>query len=163
MILDKFEIKIINKLQKYNINNICNYLSKPFNIVPMIFLYMILYFLKIITIKEIFFLFYLSGLVYVIKLIFKRRRPYNHIYIKNNETDRNKYITKSYSFPSGHASQSIVFYLIMINKYKQYKLLGLIPILVGFSRICLGVHYPSDIIGGFIFGSIYFSQIKKYL
>ena len=39
MIFDKYEIKIINKLQKYNINTICNYLSQPFNIVPIIYLY----------------------------------------------------------------------------------------------------------------------------
>lgn len=85
-----------------------------------------------------------------------------------------------YSFPSGHAMGSITFYGFIIfllskskiNKYLKIFLsiiIGLTIILIGISRIYVGVHYPSDIIGGFLLGyiilisSIEFLTKKGYL
>lgn len=83
-----------------------------------------------------------------------------------------------YSFPSGHAMVSIAFYgFIIYLVYKKIKnkklkilliiLLSLLIILIGLSRIYLGVHYPSDIFGGFLIGFsyliLYCSIVKKYL
>lgn len=85
-----------------------------------------------------------------------------------------------YSFPSGHAMGSIVFYGFIIfllskskiNKYLKIFLsiiIGLTIFLIGISRIYVGVHYPSDIIGGFLLGyiilisSIEFLTKKGYL
>lgn len=68
------------------------------------------------------------------------------------------------SFPSGHAYISTLLYgLIMIlinkytkNKYKYFMLTIYIIfiLLIGFTRIYLGVHYFTDILGGYLFGTI---------
>lgn len=86
-----------------------------------------------------------------------------------------------FSFPSGHATVSFAFYgfliyLIYLNMEKKQKYiymlgLSLLIILIGLSRLYFGVHYLSDILGGFllalayliIFISIYHSLIKKRL
>jgi undecaprenyl-diphosphatase len=69
----------------------------------------------------------------------------------------------SYSFPSGHAMNATVFYLALafyfyhFTRKKKLSLwvtvtaIGLI-ILIGFSRIYLGVHYPSDVAAGYAVG-----------
>lgn len=71
-----------------------------------------------------------------------------------------------YSFPSGHSVTSMVFYgylIYLVYKYinnKKIKIilmifLGLLIPIIGFSRVYLGVHYTSDVIGGFLLGVVY--------
>ncbi|MCI6763937.1 phosphatase PAP2 family protein [bacterium] len=66
-----------------------------------------------------------------------------------------------YSFPSGHAMGSMAFYgfiiliLCKLNINKCLKciliiLLSVLILLIGISRVYLGVHYPSDIFGGYL-------------
>lgn len=69
-------------------------------------------------------------------------------------------IPSSPSFPSGHSFTSMVFYFIfgyvisknINNKHRYVIILSfvLISLMIGISRIYLGVHYFSDVIGGFI-------------
>ncbi|ATD55700.1 phosphatase PAP2 family protein [Clostridium chauvoei] len=61
----------------------------------------------------------------------------------------------SYSFPSGHTGSSFAaaFVLSSYFKDKKYLFLG-IATLMGFSRLYLFVHYPSDVIAGVIVGFI---------
>ena len=92
----------------------------------------------------------------VIKLIFARTRPdINPLMVEN-----------TYSFPSGHSMMSMILYgyliyLIYNNiKNKKYKwllisILSILILCIGFSRIYLGVHYVSDVIGGFVLGIAY--------
>ena len=71
-----------------------------------------------------------------------------------------------YSFPSGHSMVSMAFYGLLIyliykkvnNKYlKNFLiiLLSIIILLIGLSRIYLGVHYTSDVLAGFLLGISY--------
>lgn len=83
-----------------------------------------------------------------------------------------------YSFPSGHSMVSVAFYGYLIyliyryikNKYVKWTLITILSILIcliGISRIYLGVHYTSDVLGGFLLSIsylvIYISSIKKLL
>ena len=109
--------------------------------------------------KESIYIIVTLGCSTIINLIFKN-------IIARERPDHLRLIEETgYSFPSGHAMGSMAFYgsLIVIIKNsklaKKYKyiiniLLGLLIFLIGISRIYLGVHYPSDIIGGWFIGFI---------
>ncbi len=70
------------------------------------------------------------------------------------------------SYPSGHAMSAMAFYGFVIYLFYRFKmniflktgimlLLFLLIVSIGISRIYLGVHFPSDIAGGFIAGFIW--------
>ncbi len=95
--------------------------------------------------------------VYLIKIFINRARPGANIAY---------YIEKSKSFPSGHSAVAIAFfgfatyYLIHHITGKNKKSLvifcgTLLIMLVGFSRLYLGVHFLSDVLGGFLIGGLW--------
>lgn len=92
----------------------------------------------------------------LLKVIVKRERPDISLWLVSEN---------NFSFPSGHSMTSFVFYGIICyfiynskislnNKRVIISLLGLLVILIGMSRIYLGVHYFSDVIGGFLWGFV---------
>ena len=86
-----------------------------------------------------------------IKDIFKMKRPIGEEGIR---TLREQPAT-GYSFPSGHTQSASSFYgamAIYLKKRVMYIIATVMIILVGFSRLYLGVHYPKDVIVGGILG-----------
>ena len=86
------------------------------------------------------------------KEIFARPRPFV-ILEKLIVVDKTE---KDFSFPSGHAF-SIALLSVLIARKKDRWLVFFIPVtvLVGFSRVYLGVHYPSDVLVGLGLGFLY--------
>lgn len=88
------------------------------------------------------------------KFLFKRPRPaIEHLTVQGG-----------YSFPSGHSMGAIILYgalvflVVQLGRKRASKWLALLTAAlliaaVGISRIYLGVHYPSDVIGGFSLGA----------
>ena len=115
--------------------------------------------------------FYLVGLNLIntvilntaLKVLFRRERPIESIIEESG-----------YSFPSGHSMASLAFYGFLI--YLLYKssiqkklkillitILGIIIMLIGTSRIYLGVHYLSDVLAGFSFTLAYLIIFTKLI
>ncbi len=60
-----------------------------------------------------------------------------------------------YSFPSGHTSTAVMFSIVSSSFYPGFSVFFIVfTLLVAFSRVYNGVHYPLDIFAGFILGSI---------
>lgn len=89
----------------------------------------------------------------LLKRIYARPRPpFEHLVVET-----------SYSFPSGHTMSSVVLYSLFVyflwqsKLAKVWKIIGtvlavLLIISISFSRIYLGVHYASDVLGGLLLG-----------
>ena len=109
-----------------------------------------------------------AGLNILLKNLIQRPRPEGYRLIQEN----------GYSFPSGHSMVSMAFYgLIVYLIWKKVKnpkeryilctICAILPILIGFSRIYLGVHYASDVLAGLLLSLSYIiiftTIIKPYI
>ena len=109
----------------------------------------------------------ITGLNQILKYILQRPRPTEYRLIEET----------GFSFPSGHSMVSMAFYGYLIyliykyveNKYVKWILISLLSVLIcliGVSRIYLGVHYTSDVLGGFLISIsylvIYISAANKF-
>ena len=102
------------------------------------------------------------GVNFILKHFFIRTRPINYFLIEQS----------GYSFPSGHAMVSMSFYTTMTylaikNSGGNKKILRLfnfiIVALIGFSRIYLGVHWPTDILMGYLLGYVVYKWSTNFL
>lgn len=84
----------------------------------------------------------------IIELYFHRERPFIEFDIIPLITH-----TANASFPSNHALGSFVIATVFCLNRKRYGWLWFVlAFLISFSRVWVGVHYPSDIVGGIIIG-----------
>ena len=97
----------------------------------------------------------IQGINRIIKALVKRPRP-PQIYHLVKETN--------YSFPSGHSMSAMIGYGLLVLEVQKSSLkykkvieifLMMMIFLIGLSRIYLGVHYFSDVIGGFLLSLSY--------
>lgn len=88
----------------------------------------------------------------VFKNLFARTRPYEVIEGLTSLIGQQS----DFSFPSGHTAASFAFAtVILLTAPKKYSVPTLVlATLIAFSRIYLGVHYPTDILGGIIIGAL---------
>ncbi|WP_284651524.1 phosphatase PAP2 family protein [Flavobacterium terrisoli] len=94
--------------------------------------------------------------VNLFKYGFERLRPCNDEEIKGML--RLIKTSSSFSFFSGHATNSmastVLTFMILKRYYKQAYLLFLFPLIFAYSRLYLGLHFPTDILTGYTFGAI---------
>lgn len=117
---------------------------------------------KIVAKRMIIILVVITLFTQLIKYFIMRPRPYtelSNLILLDLGTD--------YSFPSGHTSTSTAMAYLLSKEYNKWCFM-LIPLVVAFSRLYIGVHYPSDVLGGFLLGFFiaylleYFFNLKIY-
>lgn len=101
---------------------------------------------------------------FLVKQVFQRSRPFDFFLVEQG----------GLSYPSGHAMVVMsmylaIFYLLTRNIQNDSKgiligvFIGSYIILMGISRLYLGVHWPTDIVGGYILGYLLYDISKKIL
>jgi membrane-associated phospholipid phosphatase len=91
--------------------------------------------------------------VELLKILIRRPRPIGASFLET-----------SYSFPSGHAAISVALYgfiaFLLWKRSKSQLKRGMIlavalllMLFIGFSRVYLGVHFPTDVLGGYMVGA----------
>lgn len=110
-----------------------------------------------------------SSITYkLLKTLFARSRPDTILHLIHQG---------GYSFPSGHSMTGFVFYGMIIwlcTKNLKNKtmvtiitvILSMLILLIGFSRIYLGVHFPTDVLAGWVLGVAiltFLTSIEKYI
>ena len=163
---------IVSKLFKFNVSTpIAKFITNFGGAIFVISLTTILFFVikdKKIGISIITNLGIVTILNQIIKFIMQRPRPTEFRIIEET----------GYSFPSGHSMVSLAFYgylIYLIYKYVNNKhlkrtliiILSVLICIIGVSRIYLGVHYTSDVLGGFLISFayliIYIELVNKFV
>jgi undecaprenyl-diphosphatase len=177
--LDQYVFLFLNSLGSEKYDPLWLFITKQINWIPFFLLLFYLIWKKIGTKQSLYLLFFVALLIAftdqltnVFKNTFERIRPSSNPNL--GATMRKVLIRDSFSFFSGHASNTmavaIFLFLIMKRHFKYFGLIFIWPLVFAYSRIYLGLHYPSDImfgylcgaITGFLFYKLYRKAQKKY-
>jgi undecaprenyl-diphosphatase len=147
-------------------------ITKQINWIPLFLLLFYLIFKKLGTKQSLYLLLFVAVLLLFTDQItnlfkngFQRLRPCSDP--KINTTIRIIKSSATFSFFSGHAANTMAvatfLYQIFKKNFKYFWLLFLWPLIFAYSRIYLGLHYPLDIICGYLCGAILgFLMFKVY-
>ena len=144
-----------------------SFVGSPYFLIPIMILTMIYtlykkkyYILKLLSLST------LGSYIinFILKNIFSRTRPVDYFLVEQG----------GLSFPSGHSMVTMTFYMTLaylaskkIRDKSKVKWIYLFAytmiILMGISRLYLGVHWPTDIIGGYLIGHVFFYISKSII
>jgi undecaprenyl-diphosphatase len=104
-----------------------------------------------------------NGCNYWLKNTIRRARP----------TAKHLVVAHGFSFPSGHSCSSMTLFLclallcLLLIKRKPWRIslfiiLLIIPLIIGWTRITLHVHFPSDVFGGYLEGIFFTSAVFAF-
>jgi len=93
----------------------------------------------------------------LLKKAFERPRPC-HTFEQSGEIILRVKCGRGFSFPSSHASNHMSLAIFLFFLFKRKRLVGGLfifwALLVGFAQIYVGVHYPFDVLAGFLWGGV---------
>ncbi|WP_313990303.1 phosphatase PAP2 family protein [Gemella morbillorum] len=156
---NEFDVITSNLLQIKILGQTAKIISTIFNdkilLLIMVLLSAFLFWIK--EAKKAIFIFFSAGfgglILFIIKYTVQRVRPLPDVF-------------DGYSFPSGHSTIVVVFFislLFVINKKKFLSMLAIFAIIaVPVSRVVLGAHFISDVVAGLLLGSIVVDFMKVY-
>ena len=156
---NEFDVITSNLLQIKILGQTAKIISTIFNdkilLLIMVLLSVFLFWIK--EAKKAIFIFFSAGfgglILFIIKYTVQRVRPLPEVF-------------SGYSFPSGHSTIIVVFFLsllFIINKKEILSMLATFVIIaVPISRVVLGAHFLSDVIAGLLLGSIVVDFMKVY-
>lgn len=153
----------LNSLGSETYDGFWLFITKQANWTPFFLLLLYLIYKKLGAKQTLFLLLFVAALVTItdqttnlFKHTFQRLRPCNNLEIKS--FIRIVQSRDSFSFFSGHAANTMaVATFLYLNLKRYFKYLGFLflwPLIFAYSRIYLGLHYPLDIISGYICGLI---------
>ena len=156
---NEFDVITSNLLQIKILGQTAKIISTIFNdkilLLIMVLLSAFLFWIK--EAKKAIVIFFSTGfgglILFIIKYTVQRVRPLPEVF-------------SGYSFPSGHSTIIVVFFLsllFIINKKEILSMLATFAIIaVPISRVVLGAHFLSDVIAGLLLGSIVVDFMKVY-
>jgi undecaprenyl-diphosphatase len=161
--LDKQLLVFLNGLGSETFDPLWLILTKQVNWIPFFLLLLYLVYTKIGVKQTVVIVLLVAVLLTVnntitefFKTTFERLRPCNDPEIK--DIIRNIKPSATFSFFSGHSSNTmavfVFLYLIFKKHYKYFWVLILWPLIFSYSRIYLGLHFPTDILAGYSCGII---------
>ena len=175
---DKNLFVYLNNLGSEQYDPLWLLITKQTSWIPLFILLFYLVYNKLGRKQSLYLLFFVAVLIAftdqlanVSKNHFQRLRPCNNAEII---CIRKVLVRNSFSFFSGHAANTMAVTVFLFNTlrhyFKYFVLLFLWPLIFAYSRIYLGLHYPSDIVFGYfvgalngvIFYKIYQSAQRKY-
>ena len=156
---NEFDVITSNLLQIKILGQTAKIISAIFNdkilLLIMVLLSAFLFWIK--EAQKAIFIFFSAGfgglILFIIKYTVQRVRPLPEVF-------------SGYSFPSGHSTIIVVFFLsllFIINKKEILSMLATFAIIaVPISRVVLGAHFLSDVVAGLLLGSIVVDFMKVY-